>query len=344
MKKKLLLLTHALLLCFFNPFHSTGEELLNHKKVDMENEYIGFPGPFIPINDGFIGIEFNKNSPPLLQLKQINAQYVVTHFGNRGQGPGDFITVSNIQVINKDLVGVFDRGSSSYFEFPTSNVENMINNKKVKFERSYFRVIKTNDSQYIGLSTEDGLFHIMDSAGEKKEVFFEYPFKDKNEQSKNNSSRAMSYQGLLETNPQKTKFAYASQNGEILHFYQIDKNQITLINKIEKAYPVSETININNSPISRLDFKNTEKGYISLYASDKYLYALYCGKKIIELIEGMAVIDMGTQVRVFDWNGKLIRTLQLDVPCQQICVSPDEKRLWAFALIPEATPVFFELE
>ena len=42
---------------------------------------------------------------------------------------------------------------------------------------------------------------------------------------------------------------------------------------------------------------------------------------------------MGTQVRIFDWNGKLVRSLQFDVPCQQICISQDEKRLWAFALL-----------
>ena len=339
MKQILFLSLLTLCLSSSSPFN-TSDELLIHKNVNLENEYIGIPGPIISFNDGFIGIEYDKSSFPLFQLNKKNTLYAMTHFGIRGQGPTDFISAANIQYINKNIVGVYDRGSNSYKEIIISNK----NIKSLKFERSYFRVNKINHSKYIGLSSADGLFHLIDSTGKKKDVFFEYPYKDRNELSQSNSTRAMSYQGMIVTNPQNTKLVYTSNYGEIIHFYNIDNDQITLIEKIEKDYPVYEKVNLNNSLVSKLDFKKTLMGYISLTASDNYLYTLYCGKKIEDLIEGMTVNKIGNQIRVFDWNGKLIRTLQLDVPCMHISVSMDGKRLWALALIPEATPVYFELE
>lgn len=342
MKKILFLSLLALLLGFSSPFQS-GKELLTHNKVNIKDDYIGYPGQIIFFDDGFIGIEYDRNSPPLFYFIKNNHQFTSTHIGNRGQGPNSITYVDNIQYLRKDIIGVFERNLSSYKEIFIYN-NNTNNQKSVKFEGTYFKVLKLNHNQFVGLSSDSGMFHLVDSMGKIMNVFFEYPFRDKNEQSTSNSTRAMSYQGKIVVNPQKNKLIYTTNFGEIIHFYSIEKDQIKLNSKIENDYPIYEKIIINNNPITKLDFKKTTIGYISLDASDKYLYALYCGKKMDELMAGMVMNNIGNQVRIFDLNGKLIRILQLDVPCMQICISSDEKRIWALALIPEATLVYFDLE
>ena len=344
MKQTLFLLFSSILFGCIAPNKTTNDELLTHQKVLIEDEYIGKPGPIIPFKDGIIGIESEKSNPPLFQLMKQNDNYKITFIGNRGQGPNDINSAFNIQYLNTDRIGIYDLGSKAFKEINISSIENVNTNKIINFENHYFRVIKKNHNQYIGLSDEDGLFHLLDATGNKLGVFYEYPFKDADEQSEENAKRAWVYQGKLVTNPQKTKLVYFTSTGEIIHFYNIESDQITLIDKIEKEYPIYEIMTINNSSFSKLDFTQTVEGYISLSASDKYVYALFCGKKMEELREGMALVSSGTQLRVFDWNGKLVRTCQLDVPCEQIAVTIDEKRLWAIALTPEPTPVYFDLK
>jgi hypothetical protein len=208
----------------------------------------------------------------------------------------------------------------------------------VTFESHPFQVIKTAYDQYVGLSTNEGLLILTDSTGKEYTTFFEYPCRDKNEQAIENHTRAMAYQGIFAANPQKTRCVYASLNGEIIHFYDIQKDNISLIHKIENIYPSYK--HENNAVVTNV--KNSV-GYISLSATDQFVYALYCGKTLEELRGADGFSLESTQMRVFDWTGKMVETFTLDVPCRYISVSNDDKTLWAIALTPDITPVYFDL-
>jgi hypothetical protein len=317
--------------------------ILFHSALHLNNEYIGNGGAIIAYNEGIVGIEEAGSLQPFynIDIQEGIQEHIVTHFGNRGQGPEDFIRPYPIQYINEDVFGAYDISSQTYKEIaiPKGGVEyptHIIN--YVTFESQPFQVIKTAYNQYVGLSADENLIILMDSVGKKQATFFEYPYRDKNEQAIDPHLRAMAYQGIFAANPGKTQCVYASLDGEIIHFYNIQKDNISLIRKIENVYPSYKCE--NNAVV--INVKN-RVGYISLSATDQFVYALYSGKTLEEMSNANGFLLESTQVRVFDWTGEIVQTYTLDVPCRYISVSNDGKKLWAIALIPDIIPVCFDL-
>ena len=207
----------------------------------------------------------------------------------------------------------------------------------------FFQIVKLSDSRFIGLSNTVSFFILLDSIGESKKTFFEYPYADRREKSIKNNYRSMAYQGLLRINNNKMKFVYASNNGEILHFYNFHNDSISLIKKIEKKYPKYKPQELNDGYGSIIALDNIV-GYISIEVTDEFVYALYCGKKIEELLNNNVVTKTSNEIRKFDWDGNIINKYILDVYCQNISVSNDNSIIWAIAFCPEITPVYFYLQ
>jgi hypothetical protein len=317
--------------------------ILLHSILHLSNEYVGSGGAIIAYNEGIVGIEEAGSLQPFfnIDIQKENQSHIFTRFGNRGQGPEDFIRPYPIQYINEDVFGTYDITSKTYKEItiPKADVGEPAHvTNFITFESQPFQVIKTAYDQYAGLSADEGLIILMDSVGKKHATFFEYPYRDKNEQAIENHLRAMAYQGILAANPGKTKFVYASFGGEIIHFYNIQKDNISLIRKIENVYPSYKYE--NNAVVTNV--KNRE-GYISLSATDQFIYALYCGKTLKEMRNVNGFSLESTQVRVFDWTGEMVQAYTLDIPCRYIGVSCDGKKLWAIALNPDIVPVCFDL-
>ena len=153
----------------------------------------------------------------------------------------------------------------------------------------------------------------------------------------------MAYQGTIATNPKKTKCVYASLDGEIIHFYDIKENNISIINKIEKAYPRYKPEDNGGMSYSATASWESVLGYISIATTDKYVYALYSGKTYQELKEGGTLSLAAEQVRVFDWTGNIINTYKLDVPCRYITASNNDDRLWAIVVTPDINLIYFDL-
>ncbi|MDR1202029.1 MAG: TolB-like 6-bladed beta-propeller domain-containing protein [Tannerellaceae bacterium] len=316
-------------------------QILLHSILYLNDEYIGRGGAIIAYKGGIVGIEEAGSLAPFFNIDIQGENHILTHFGNRGQGPEDFIRPYPIQYINEDVFGAYDITSKTYKEItiPKGSVgESAHITSHVTFESRPFQVIKTAYGQYAGLSANEGLIILIDSVGEKHAAFFEYPYRDKDEQDIENNLRAMAYQGIFAANPSKTKCVYASLNGEIIHFYDMQKDNISLIRKIENIYPSYKKEN----DIIVTNVKN-RVGYISLSATDQFIYALYCGKTLEELKGENGFSLESTQVRVFDWTGEMVETYALDVPCRYISVSNDGKKLWAIALNPDIVPVCFDL-
>ncbi|MDR3250973.1 MAG: TolB-like 6-bladed beta-propeller domain-containing protein [Tannerella sp.] len=215
-----------------------------------------------------------------------------------------------------------------------------------------FKMIKTAYGQYLGLASDKGFLTLRDQTGKEIANFFEYPYRDSDDWARKTRMRAIAYQGILATNPQKTKLVYMCGFGEIIHFYDIKKDRVSVIRKIEARFPNYTPIDRNaaNSRVNgaatggqgQIVAAATSKqdivAYIFVAATDQYVYLLYRGKP-----RGETDGKLAKELRKFDWKGKLVETYGLDVPCQYICVSPDDKKLWAIAIIEEATPVCFDL-
>jgi len=78
---------------------------LTHSDWQLKDEYIGRCGSIIAYKDGIIGSEGAQSLSPFFIIRGDSA----TQFGNRGQGPGDFLRPNQIQYLNEDVFGEYDR-------------------------------------------------------------------------------------------------------------------------------------------------------------------------------------------------------------------------------------------
>ncbi len=103
-----------------------------------------------------------------------------------------------------------------------------------------------------------------------------------------------------------------------------------MIAKIENDYPLYKDTGGENFRQLAYD-PRTKDGYIATYATDQFVYAIYSGQTMLERQEKKSTNLGGNTLRIFDWEGALVKEYELDVPCSFVCVSDDDKTMWAVA-------------
>ena len=319
--------------------------ILTHNIIDLGEIFIGYGGRLVVYKDTIIGMEApNSSMPPFFCLKPNEELPSFYYFGNKGQGPNDFLQPYSIQHIENNIIGTWDINARMYYEFALPDEKKEVSiDKRVRFEVILLsRVIKTAYNQFIALmmADDEAMFLLADSTGKTVNTFFEYPYRNNDERQRfNNRARFSAYQGELATNPSKTKFVYASDKGEIIHFYDIENNNIKPIVKIEKEYALYENREIPGGGTGVQLGTEGMRGYVSIYATEQFVYALFSGKKVGETNSRAA-----HTLRIFDWNGNNVKEYELDVPSLYLCVSDDDSKLWAIATNPDPELVYFNLK
>lgn len=328
----------ALIACGTQPKQEP-DAVLAHQTVEIKNDYLGKVGPLIATADRLYGVDFLLDTC----LYCINpAENTLQRFGTKGQGANEFLYPGSLQYVDENTIGVFDVRLRKYSEIDCqSGFKPTMQSPKLG-ERLSFYAKKLPDGQYIGIGPyDDGMFTLFDTSGVARKCFYEYPYRDTDEKSIKNALRAMAYQGIFVSNPSKDKLAFSASHGEILHFYQWKEGNLELIRKIENQYPDYLPDESGNS-LSAAMKKENRFGYISLYATDQYLYALYSGETMKSCLENNKEHD-GDQITIFNWEGEEVKTLKLDIRCISIAVTPDDKILYGIANNPDPELERFDL-
>jgi hypothetical protein len=316
-------------------------ELINHKKTH-ENIFIEYGGLMVSFENILIGLEAKTNIPfYYLDYKEPNQLY---RFGETGQGPTDFVTPFSIQYIDKETYGVYDVNKKSFSELALpENNEKITVKKVIQVENKLtFHLMKTAHEQYIGIGAyEEGMFLLMDSIGNIISYFFNYPYRDNNERQIENRLKAMAYQGDFIPNRRGDCFVYACNMADILHFYKVKKDKIEPVEKKDKMYPIYRTEEREGGFGALMSRKN-KIGYISGDATNEYVYLLH-GTRTLEYFLSENKEYETDNLVIYNWEGRLIKDIKLDIPCRYICVTPDNKKIWAIANIPEPSLVSFNL-
>jgi hypothetical protein len=338
MKRILIITLHIILLSCSNNKKPIQEQTIYHNAISDEI-FIGRGGNMIFLSDSIIvGIDDNRAN----LFFRLNCNIPsICNFGNKGQGPDDFIAPFSIQRINANTIACFDALLKHYSEIELSDDCAFKKKNKIFFPELNFRVIKTIQDKYIGLGLYDkNMFILFDSVGNTINSFFEYPYRDKKEKSVANRLRAMAYQGVIEASPDKTKFIYTTDRSDIIHFYEIEEDTVKIIKKIENSYPdyvTEEGAKGFSAPIK----KENIVCYVCAFATNKYVYLLYSGTSFADA-NVKAFTDAET-IFVYDWKGNLKSAYHLDIPCLAFCVTSDDTRIWAIANDPDPKIVYFGL-
>ncbi|MDR1583354.1 MAG: TolB-like 6-bladed beta-propeller domain-containing protein [Prevotellaceae bacterium] len=341
MKKKFTcILAGVWLLSCTSPEKKTADCRLNHSAVYDNELLIGQCVSLVASSNHIIGVDA-QNLDKLFFVQNIADTSSFFHFGDKGQGPGEFIYPFSIQLVDDSSLFVYDLMLKKInrinidFESGRTDITGQLLDEKLCFS-----VVSTAYGQYLGIGAFiDEMFILLDSTGVRTSMFFEYPYKDESEKNISNSVRAMAYQGKIKTNTSRTKLVYSAAFADILYFYNIERKDLRIIKKIENRFCKYKPEE-NSGTISAPIMSDNEHGCIDLYATDQYVYMLYSGRSFKKYQEK---IGESNRLRIYDWQGNLLLEVEIDLPCKNLCVSANDTFLWAIAEMPEPKIVAYDL-
>ena len=122
--------------------------------------------------------------------------------------------------------------------------------------------------------------------------------------------------------------------------YSIKKDKIEETYKWLGGYPdyrTEDTGTVRGAPMSA----HNKIAFVSVYATDKYIYLLYSGKSFEEY--NVKAFN-GSIIYQITWEGKPVCKYELDFPIMNFCVSDTDSEIYAFADKGETILVKYLLE
>lgn len=147
--------------------------------------------------------------------------------------------------------------------------------------------------------------------------------------------RQQAYGGKIAVHPRQPLFVLASRYAGSLDVY--DR---TGARRVRCRVPTRFEPDFSPAPdgINMVRGEHFRHGYIDVAATDRHIYALYSGRP-----ESHEAPNFARHVHVFDWNGRFLRALRLDMDVFRITVDPTERHLYAIRHDPYPQVLAFNL-
>jgi hypothetical protein len=275
-------------------------------------------------------IIFDYHSGKCYSLFNLSSQNLIDRFGTVGQGPGE-ILLGTYGFINENYYYIFNHQTGIIAKYDLNSLHFNIHNvpKKLvnyKIPDAYFsQLIPINDSLYFGAGTykEKYQYLLFDSKNEIMDYNVEIYNSKENWHAFNTQ---LANQGKLRKHPHENKFIFALNISSNLDIVEVSDNKINIIKLLRFRDPKNIPTNSQNIYQVMPDTKNPI-GYIDIAAGDKYIYALYTDKKIIE-DNGKINHYCSDEILVFDWTGNPVKRYHLEEDAYYIAVSEGNKMIY----------------
>jgi len=281
--------------------------LLVGNEIGPEN-YFASPYLFNQI-DSFLFIadsKLYKKNGHIVYVLNTRTYEVIDSLFYHGKGPEEFIYIIDIKVDREKNLWVFDDIKKQLSFFNYSDIGSFISLNQLHLPINSFGMYKfcvINDSLFVGSG------NINDS----RLIFF-----DKNE---NVVKKSGKYPYGVHYNTGEAQMVYNHKNKRIVLAYnlfdiiQIYNDKGDLLNTIRlKTKSSFKTKELSN------DEYQYKICYHSLFTTDNYIYALYCGKK---MIPGDDSWKQGNYIQVFTLDGHPYRVYKLNQPIVAFTVDED---------------------
>ena len=308
---------------------------LKHELLMGDEYLIGRVSDMTLMNDS-IPVVINVASDKIFQVLDYSRKKLI-EVGNVGQGPDDFLLSFGLLPSAENAFSVSDVNRR---RFSTVHLNPEDDSWRVEHHFKYDSIMHIYikpiaNNQYVATGIyEDCHLMVLDEKGMPLKGFGEWPYQDEQEKKVPGTTRARVYQGKLEVSPSKDKLVFAVTSGDMLYFYRVLPNgELELISKQENAYA-------HYDHSSGAHYGTAPHHYIDACTTEDYVYTLYSGRSLKE--HGMSCFQ-GNLIRVYDWEGNLVKKLQLDIDVKQMAVSKDNRKIYAIADLPDPVLVVFEL-
>jgi hypothetical protein len=146
--------------------------------------------------------------------------------------------------------------------------------------------------------------------------------------------------GKLALRPAGDRMVIATQYADQIELYGTDG---TLLKKVRGPFQFDPrfTVAIAGDMQTMSSDESMRMGYADVTATNESIYALFSGRTR----EGFGQdAPFGRFVHVYDWEGKLLRVLELDAAIISLALSPDGRRMYGAAHDPEPVIMVFDLK
>lgn len=254
-------------------------------------------------------------------------------FGKEGDGPNEFSGIlksSTSDSENNVLNFIPLEYNPTYFEIMLdsmiiSNIEKykpLIELREVLLTS----VQKVQNNYYVGIGPQllqrVGIFN---DSGTKISDSLSYPFEKKMKHLPRNIL-GLAYQGESVFNSKTNQvaiFCFQSPNWDII---SLKSGKVINSKRSHLRAPEVVDVSESGSSLSVATTSRNKGGFIDISASNQYIYALYSGKSMNEDPENFSY---SKYVLVLDWEGQLIRKIELDIDTKIIAITPDDNFLFS---------------
>ena len=326
---------------------------LTHNFFDVENSENELLNPSSIAVSGNTMTTWNLMTPNVFTTIDIATERVIKHWGTRGQGPNEFITVGDI--FNNYLetgINIWDRGAGKLYFSSNSDLEsNSANFQEIHTGlnlgdrvRSY-SAVQIDTLLFFALEGNDNKrFTLIDVKNNTRKEIGDFPPEDKNIHL-SVFFRNMAYNGRIRYNNSQKKLVYVSIASEMFEIYKVNSSDVELAIGNYSTIPKYEE-RVAQGGASRIvnEFVTNGKGRnFSVTISDENIFILYQDYKKTGTEEDRQLINLANMVLVFDWNGKPVKIYELDSFVKTITYDKERNRLWAIHDNPNPEIIYFEL-
>lgn len=133
------------------------------------------------------------------------------------------------------------------------------------------------------------------------------------------------YMGRVVYEPKHDVLVMACRYADQLEYYNPGSGEVFLAKGPMRFEPSYEIVDVRGQEVLAHN-RDERRGYIDITTDGKDIYALYCGR-----LDGEPNDSAASEVRIFDWKGRLLRRLDLGEDVYSIALDDAGKKLYALS-------------
>jgi len=282
-------------------------------------------------------------SDTLLFLSNYKTQPLIEVYGISGKVKGKFVEIGKeqLQIVGTGDIQSFENGekivindlfSKKLLVFNQKEfLQNNLSNGKVVYVENdktegFDKLMLTKNHIIAESRSPNGRLILMDTGGTTKGYFLSYPRKELVNTKLDQYSNAALYGSALVYNQKAEKMALATYCAGILNIVAVGENSLDSLWSYSEFFPSGVDLMLMGENLVVVHNKDALHGYLDIAASDKFVYALYSGKKINE--DGYYY---SSTIRVFSWSADSFFEFILDEPIKRLTVSSDDRYIYGIS-------------
>ncbi len=301
--------------CSDNKFSNLkNEDVIHSEMMGINHVLTGMVFQIKSFGD-FLLIKHKKDGTFFTLIDLSDPKSNVVHTGIIGPGPGELYNPGAVMTDESSfsvLEGSTRRLITFYLDSIFENKDYIPGSNSITLaDKPIINLTKIGELNYVSNEVSNKKrFSILDSLGQELFDFGGFPETAADLAGNPEYVNNVAYQVELTSNQVENRFAAGTRYGEYMTFIEIDLENMkaeTIHDHIGEL-PSFDVKNINGSPNFSLN-KSTIAGYLSIASDEDYVYGLFSGKSINERGEDAY---RSNKVHLFDWDGNLIKILELD--------------------------------